>query len=161
MTLWKGCENVINYNHSQCFEGVYLTAFSQSFHSVNGLLIKSSNTHTKVHSYLKECITWSLLESFFVNFQLRLAYKSTEKLWKIWKAKILQCTVLVMKSVSWEVGGSKIRMLLKKWCNPIVEILRKMRSEWVVLSNTGQWLKFHHQANMHHPPQIKVSEWDT
>ena len=117
-------------------------------------------------NYFSRCLddghTFSqyLLEPFLVDFQLRLANNSTKKLRKIWQAKIVQYNVLVMKSVSQEVGGSKIRVFLKKWCNPIVEILRKMRSEWVVLSNTGQWLKFHHQANMHHPPQIKVSEWD-
>ena len=43
LTSRRGCENVFNDNHSQYWVWLLMETFTQSFHSVNGLLIKVSN----------------------------------------------------------------------------------------------------------------------
>jgi hypothetical protein len=48
LTLWKGCENVINCGHCQYCEWFYLMTFSQPFHSVNGHLIKGSSSYIRL-----------------------------------------------------------------------------------------------------------------
>jgi len=74
LTMWKGCENVSNYGHSQYCEWPSLAKFSQPFHCVNGLLIKGSYFSFSFILPKNEAVTIFWLHNSTIQFGLEQLY---------------------------------------------------------------------------------------